>query len=201
MPLTDGILKKLAPDDAENERRREELFQFIQEKGVAAAVEMVKDRWGIVTSKSAISRFNVAEKGRRADDEMLDKLSVRAARAKKLSAEMRGGRVISPETLKVLDQAVFELAAVDPDSPRLERLAKILADMMRAADAEQNTRVAVDKFQRETCSLFLKWFEDEKARAIAASNAPNEEKIAALRREYFADVDALEKSGTVELPA
>lgn len=201
MASTDSILKRLSSDDAENERRRDELFAFIQEKGVIAAVEFARDRWDVATSKSAISRFNVQEKARRADDEMLDKLAVRCARTKKLSAELRGGRVVSPETLKMLDQAIFEVAALDPDSPRLERMAKILSDLLRAADAEQNTAIAVDKFRRETCEMFLKWFGDQKAREIAESNAPHEEKIKALRATYYADVDELEKSGGVVLPS
>lgn len=201
MASTDSILKRLAPDDAENERRRDELFQTIVKIGLVPAVQWVKDTWGIETSKSALGRFRLQMAAKLADDEMLDKLAVRCARTKKLSAELRGGRVVSPETLKVLDQAIFEVAALDPDSPRLERLAKILSDLLRAADAEQNTAIAVEKFQRETCALFLKWFTDEKARSIAESTAPNEEKIAALRKTYFADVDELEKSGGVVLPS
>lgn len=201
MASTDSILKRLAPDDAENERRREELFQTIAKIGLVPAVQWVKDTWGIETSKSALGRFRLQMAAKLADDEMLDKLAVRCARTKKLSAELRGGSVVSPETLKVLDQAIFEVAALDPDSPRLERLAKILSNMMRASSREQSTSIAVDKFRRETCEMFLKWFGDQKAREIAESNAPHEEKIKALRATYYADVDELEKSGGVVLPS
>lgn len=201
MASTDSILKRLSPDDAVNERRREELFQTILKIGLIPAVQWAKDTWDIDTSKSALGRFKKQMQAKAAEEQMLDTLAVRCARAKKMSAEMRGGRVVSPETLKALDQAIFEVVAIDPDSPRLERLAKILSDLLRAADAEQNTAIAVDKFRRETCEMFLKWFGDQKAREIAESNAPHEEKIKALRATYYADVDELEKSGGVVLPS
>jgi hypothetical protein len=57
-----------------------------------------------------------------------------------------------------------------------------------------------DKFEVQTCEKFLAWFADQKAREIAESEAPNATKIAQLRQLYFADVDAMEKSGAVQLP-
>jgi hypothetical protein len=55
-------------------------------------------------------------------------------------------------------------------------------------------------FQITCCERFLEWWKDEKAREIADSSATNAVKIAALRQTYFADVDALQKSGVVKLP-
>lgn len=68
------------------------------------------------------------------------------------------------------------------------------------AQKDRDFRLARDKFERETCELYLKWVADAKARAIAEAPISNEEKIAQLRRTYFADIDALEKSGAVQLP-
>lgn len=48
--------------------------------------------------------------------------------------------------------------------------------------------------------LLLKAAKDVRAQEIAGLDCPNEEKIRLLRQHYFADVDALEKSGTVQLP-
>lgn len=56
------------------------------------------------------------------------------------------------------------------------------------------------RFQRETCELFLKWLNDRESKRIATLNTPNEEKIKLLRKHWFADVDDLEKGGTVKLP-
>jgi hypothetical protein len=57
-----------------------------------------------------------------------------------------------------------------------------------------------DRFEVVCCEKFLDWFKSEAARAIAESSMGNADKIAALRREYFKDVDALQQSGTVKLP-
>lgn len=56
------------------------------------------------------------------------------------------------------------------------------------------------KFEIVICEKFLAWFKDQKAREVAESAMGNAQKIAALRQLYFADVDALQKSGKVVLP-
>jgi hypothetical protein len=57
-----------------------------------------------------------------------------------------------------------------------------------------------EKFETELAEKLLDEAMLAKAAAIASSNAPRAEKIAALRQAYFADVDELEKSGKVVLP-
>ena len=51
--------------------------------------------------------------------------------------------------------------------------------------------------QRHVCERLSKRLDDLTAREGLRSNA---EKIARLRKAYFADVDALERSGAVKLP-
>jgi hypothetical protein len=53
-----------------------------------------------------------------------------------------------------------------------------------------------EKFAAEACEAFLTWRNDEQVSA----NISNYEKIALLRRHFFADIDAFEKSGRVVLP-
>jgi hypothetical protein len=71
----------------------------------------------------------------------------------------------------------------------------------QVAQRDQVIDMQRDKQARETCELFLKWYADEQARRVADSSATNSEKIEALRRLYYSDVDALDKSGEVQLPA
>jgi hypothetical protein len=54
-----------------------------------------------------------------------------------------------------------------------------------------------EKFAAATCQSFLMWRSDQQVSASVS----NYEKIALLRRHFFADIDALEKTGTVVLPA
>lgn len=103
-----------------------------------------------------------------------------------------------PETF--LAFAKLQLKAVhDTQTLELKRTAE--KRQQRALKLkEEEVALAREKFARETCELFLKWSSDKKAKAIAESSATNSEKIAALRQTYFADIDALEKSGKVQLP-
>lgn len=112
---------------------------------------------------------------------------------------------MSPDRIREFGQAVFELEAIaEKDSEAYVslqslRLARESAET-KGRQKEEELALKKAKFARDTCSLFLKWFKDEKAREIADSNLSNAQKIAALRKTFFADVDALEKSGEVTLP-
>lgn len=70
----------------------------------------------------------------------------------------------------------------------------------KAQIEERKVRVAETRIAQQSCELFLKWFNDKRAREIAESGLSNAEKIAALRKTYFADVDELEQSGAVQIP-
>jgi hypothetical protein len=90
---------------------------------------------------------------------------------------------------ELMDQFILE-----GDSERL----KIKREEL--AVKKQALKLSREKFETETCKKFLAWFKDAKAREIADSGLSNAQKIAALRAEYFKDVDALEASGGVQLP-
>jgi len=55
------------------------------------------------------------------------------------------------------------------------------------AQKDQDLKLAREKFQRDTCELFLKWQNDERAKAIAGSNATNAEKIEQLGLAMFGE--------------
>jgi hypothetical protein len=86
------------------------------------------------------------------------------------------------------------VASIVKESAELELKAK--SEERSAAELALNQ----DKFQVVVCEKFLAWFADEKARQIAEGAGSNSDKITALRQAYFADVDALEQSGKVNLP-
>jgi len=77
---------------------------------------------------------------------------------------------------------------------------KLKLKRQELAVKKETLSLAREKFETETCKKFLLWFKDAKAREIADSGMSNADKIAALRAEYFKDVDALEASGGVKLP-
>ena len=112
---------------------------------------------------------------------------------------------MSPERIRELGQAIFTMEAVDSGDAEtfvnLEHL-KLKQDSAKFKGELDLAKYHLDreKFETETCKKFLLWFKDAKAREIADSGLSNAQKIAALRAEYFKDVDALEKSGGVKLP-
>lgn len=77
---------------------------------------------------------------------------------------------------------------------------KPILDYRRVLVAEQASKRDERRMQDEMCAKFLTWYADQRAREIAESTAPSEEKVRRLRSEFFSDVDALEKAGGVVLP-
>ena len=106
----DSLYLRLGRNKEERETRASELFAHIGEKGVRSGIDLCRDRWGITTSLGAISRFNSVMRPAAADAEMLDRLSIRAARAKTIGKEIKDkSPIISPEVMRALDQNIYEL--------------------------------------------------------------------------------------------
>ncbi|MEO7933218.1 MAG: hypothetical protein ABIT76_08685 [Chthoniobacterales bacterium] len=78
--------------------------------------------------------------------------------------------------------------------------AKLELRKMAEARMQGTAALAREKFEIEACEKILAAVNDAKVRSIAESNVPKAEKIAQLRQEYFADIDALQASGEIELP-
>jgi hypothetical protein len=112
-----------------------------------------------------------------------------------LEARLQGMKVGG--NLNQLDRLITVQMAKDTGKREDKKLAQKDRDQQRK-DIE--VKLALEKFERESCVLFIKWSKDERAREIANGNLSNEEKIKQLRLTFFADVDALEQSGKVELP-
>jgi proteasome lid subunit RPN8/RPN11 len=86
---------------------------------------------------------------------------------------------LSEEELYAIGQESFNLLAIrNQDSETWARLQHI-------RQREKVVSLAQQKFQRETCELFLKWRDDQKAMEIADSRASNAEKIEKLGRLMF----------------
>ena len=68
------------------------------------------------------------------------------------------------------------------------------------ARSQEKLRFEREKWVTESCKKILAAATDARAKEIAESGVSNEEKIRLMRQTYFADVDALEKSGNVRLP-
>jgi hypothetical protein len=88
---------------------------------------------------------------------------------------------VSPEQLAVLGQRTFSLLALR------QKDVNAWVALQRTQVALDDVRLSAEKFRRETCELFLKWSEDNRAREIAAGGSSNADKIEALGRLMFAE--------------
>jgi len=138
--------------------------------------------------------------------QLQQRFAAASSRAQQIEELLRKKRPdMQPEQIREMGQALFTLEAVDAGDTEafvnLEhlKLKQESAKFKGSLDLAKY-QLSREKFEVEACKKFLAWFKDEKARDIADSGLSNSEKIAALRAEYFKDVDALEKSGGVQLP-
>jgi hypothetical protein len=148
----------------------------------------------------------LADQSRVENIKRLSDFSVRIAQAAGTSltagaCAIASGRVqnmiegLADEDLAAVIPALKMLADADINRARLKN------DRTKLEQSERDLRLREDKQQTDTCEKFLAWYSDKKAQTIAESNLTNAQKIAALRKAYFSDVDALEKAGSVHLPS
>ena len=107
-----------------------------------------------------------------------------------------GTRILAGRLVDMLesvdDASAVELAGALVSLRRGENeAARLELDRRRADLQRESLELERDKFRRQTCELFLKWYADRKAVSIADGPGTNEEKVKAL----LAYMDAQE-SGT-----
>lgn len=104
---------------------------------------------------------------------------------------------ITDEQLDLIGQRTFSLLAIrrqDPEtflkvrSARFKgEIEKAKLDLRERAEARHREALVLERqrFQRETCDLFLKWFEDQRAKEISTSGESNASKIERLGQLMF----------------
>jgi hypothetical protein len=112
---------------------------------------------------------------------------------------------MSPEKVRELGQALFTLEAIDAGDA--ETFVSLESLKLAQDSAATKGKIEIEKLQLQririevmVCEKALDWFEDKQAREIMEGSGSRAEKIAALRKSFFKDVDALQASGKVVLP-
>jgi hypothetical protein len=180
-----------------------------EKKTLAEMRDWLKDE-GVTCSISTLSDFLAGLRSRQLQDKLLAQIASGARQCQAVEKQFGANPAPELETLvklhRVLIMQMSTQGNVDPE------FLKLADGMLRTAmdyasgktkfvQKERELKLAEDKFQIEVCEHFLVWFKDAKAQEIANSSVSNAEKIAALRKEYFKDVDELQASGKVVLPA
>jgi len=128
------------------------------------------------------------------DEERMDAIRNRSELAMRM-ARAAGGSVAESiiariagkldETMDVLSEE--DLAKLSPLLTVLAQFEKLKMDRRRADQKDDEIKLSRQRFARETTELFLQWFEDQRAREIAASPATNSDKIERLGQLMFGD--------------
>ncbi len=95
--------------------------------------------------------------------------------------EATGDAKLDPEALVKITGALGSLRTSEQNDVRLQQNDK------RLAQKDEELAMAREKFQRDTCTLFLKWHEDQRAAEVAAGTGTNSDKIEALGQLMFGE--------------
>jgi hypothetical protein len=122
------------------------------------------------------------------------KLLTRGSEAAKL-AEMIGAAAAKSPGLDAgiiagLKQKAFEIV-INPHAGS-EEVMFIIGQFLKLRDQDlksEQVTLSKKKFQRDTSALFIKWFDDQRAKQILSGSGTKAEKIEALGRAMFDDWD------------
>jgi hypothetical protein len=173
----DSRLKRLP------EARQAQIIEMMKAPGMTQTkvrAELAKD--GLKTSEPALSEFfswwHRQQQFRQASDFSEDFQQL----LKKADPQL------SDEQLQEYGQRVFQMHALQLAQADPEAAALIWHRTQKLNLQAEIVKLEQQKFQRETCALFLKWAEDQRAKDIAASGGISQaEKIAQLGQLMFGD--------------
>jgi len=160
---------------------------------LSAARQRLAEQHQVSVSIGSLSRFWSRREQARMREQLLARVATGAELGRELEAQY--ARQDAPTLLTLVKLArtlVLQLAVTDTADHRMLRLAKDFLDTaLKHADLErrhQELDLSRDKFQRETCELFIKWSADQRAREITESPSSNSDKIESLGAMMFGDL-------------
>lgn len=111
---------------------------------------------------------------------------------------------IAEATRERIAQHKFELAFMNLGEQQRLQLIQLQQneDAMRGNLTLKKARLELDreKFERSSIELYLKWRKDRKMEELADSSLSQADKIAAMRKAAFRDVESLMASGRLNIP-
>lgn len=170
-PRSDSKLKTL-PED-----RQAAIAEFARGNSLAATVAWLKED-GLTTSSAAVSEWLSWFLLRQ-------QLARNGSTVETLLEQLKCDRPdLSEEQLTAAGQAFFGALAIEQRDAKSWKRIQDVRIKGKALELEEK------KFQVQTCELFLKWCEDQRAKEIVDGKAANSEKIEALRQLMFGDLAA-----------
>lgn len=208
-----------SPLDAHTEQLDQWLFE--ENKSYRECLVLL-DSLGVSSSQSSLSQW----RKHRAGERMLEQISQNAHLANTAAEQFsKENPQLDLAFTNLLKQQAFQLVSTPNADPQaiffvVSQALKLRDQDLKAKDGAIKERTAEQRdeilrlkeeelkvkqrlatvAEMKIGELLLKAAKDVRAQEIAGMDCSNEEKIRLLRQHYFADVDALEKSGAVQLP-
>lgn len=185
------------------------LDEWAAEGKTLAEIQAALKADGCAASLSSLSDYLARRRSEQLEGKLFEQIATGGRMNKELDAAYASNPAPDIEQLiRVSKTLIMSLQVQGAANPKLLALANsmqqtvlnYLSGRFKGELELKKLELAQERFQVECCEKFLAWFKDAKAKEIAESSLGNSEKIAALRQEYFKDVDALQQSGTVKLP-
>lgn len=147
---------------------------------------------GCDVSCSRLSNYLASRREVRLQERLLGQIASGARQCKEVEEEFAKNPAPGLEAIARLHRLLaFQLATNGVANPELLELStkctKVVLDYGKLRSKEAEQALNEKKFQRDTCELFLKWTEDERAKAIAAGAQSNGEKIQQLGKLMFGE--------------
>jgi len=160
---------------------------------LSAARQRLLEQHQLSVSIGSLSRFWTCREQARMRDQLLARVATGAELGRTLEAQYARQDAPTLNTLvKLARTLVLQLAVSDTaDRPTLKLARDFLDTALKHADLERRREelsLSRDKFQRETCELFVQWSADQRAREITESPSSNSDKIEHLGALMFGDL-------------
>jgi len=176
---------------------------FFEEKPaltLAQALARLGKDFGLDSSEASLSRFWQRASKRR----LLERITSGATRANAVVEQFdRNPAETYRAVISLVGQLALEQATQEGPQLSTKELTELVWLMLAGKKEERQTdelRLKRDKFELEFCEKLLSETLRRQADEIANSNLSNADKIAAMRKAAFADVDALQATGEVQIP-
>lgn len=167
-PRSDSVLKTLP------EERQRSVIDYLQAHSLAETKKWLKDD-GLRTSTAALSEFWSWW-------QLRDRLRRNESTVNQLLDDLRREQPdLDDAKIFAAGQRFFAALAIEQQDARDWKRTQDIALKKQLIGLERQ------KFQRETCELFLRWAEDRRAKEIASSKASNAEKISQLGQLMFGE--------------
>ncbi len=164
---------------------------FLAGKSLKEAQEQLRLD-GCSVSLGRLSQWWEAQRAKAAEDKFLEQITSGAQQTKRIDEALKENPAPVLQQimarLKVLTAMLATQATANPEAMKqLDLLLTHLVAFHREEGRDKDRALAWQRFMRETCELFLKWYADEQAKAIAAGAESNSSKIERLGALMFGE--------------